>query len=223
MHDTDKERQADLEMKEARTTLDRLERGEWWRWATALIIMLVLTVGFFLLTITSPDSQRPSRLQGDELGLLALVIVFDLFVIYQRFMNGRLRRKLAMQIATVATLEAMRTTPTETTSDQTERRHWLRHKVDERVRVIVSEDGKDRHLYGRITDISENGIGAVIPDSLNLAAVVIVEFSLQKSGEFVMQAVVRHRRGFRYGFDFVDLPAATLQELKDALGTLVQV
>jgi hypothetical protein len=38
-------------LQEIQAGLERLERREWWRWAAALLIMLLLTLGVFSLSL----------------------------------------------------------------------------------------------------------------------------------------------------------------------------
>lgn len=76
----------------------RLQGREWWLWAYAIAITLVLTVG--ITSLTSPDSRLPK----DEFyfgsvsewvrGLAALVVLFDLYTVYQHLQIQRIRRSL---------------------------------------------------------------------------------------------------------------------------------
>src|SRR5262249_23185303 len=111
-------------MHEIQAGLERLERREWWRWATALLIMLVLTLGVFALSL--PEFRRGSRGQmavGLAVrGLLALVVIFDVFAVYQQFVISRLRRQLAGQIGMLAALEVLKPAGTEDQPGRKERR-----------------------------------------------------------------------------------------------------
>jgi hypothetical protein len=149
-----------------------------------------------------------------------MVLLFAIFAIYQRLQIARLRRQLSMQVATVATLEALKPLSPEERRGQKERRRWQRLQVDELLKVIARMEGKERQVYGRVRDISENGLGAVIPDTLNPGDTVTLTFALTKSASFTLIAIVRHRRGFHYGFEYQDVPAATLQSLKDSLASI---
>jgi uncharacterized protein with PIN domain len=219
---TSRNQNGDVEMLRVRATLDKLERREWWRWATALVVMLVLTIGLFLVTpsIPTPDRWENVHLDVALRGLLGMVLLFAIFAIYQRLQIARLRRQLAMQMATVATLEALKPLSPEERRGQKERRRWQRLQVDELLKVIATTEDRERQVYGRVRDISENGLGAVIPDTLNLGDPVTLAFALGKSTNFTLMAIVRHRRGFHYGFEYQDVPATMLQSLKDSLANI---
>jgi two-component system cell cycle sensor histidine kinase/response regulator CckA len=81
-----------------RGNLQRIERREWWLWAAAFIISLLLTAGLASFLIPG-GSLRPD--QGPDLflpqvvrGLVGLVFLFDLYTIYQHLLIHRIRRKL---------------------------------------------------------------------------------------------------------------------------------
>jgi PilZ domain-containing protein len=145
------------------------------------------------------------------------VLLFVIFVIYQRLQIARFRRQLSMQMATVATLAALKPLSPEERRGQKERRRWQLLQVDELLKVIAKMEGKERQVYGRVRDVSENGLGAVIPDALNPGDTVTLTFALGKSASFTLMATVRHWRGFHYGFEYQNVPAATLQSLKASL------
>jgi PilZ domain-containing protein len=58
-------------------------------------------------------------------------------------------------------------------------------------------------LSGYAVDISESGIAAMLPNEALLGENVELNFTLP-SGAVTIQAVVRQRRAFRYGFEFVN-------------------
>src|SRR5260370_27516671 len=68
--------------------LRQIEHREWWLWATAAIITLLLTVGIlsFLLPILRSDEQTESAfsLQRAMWGLVGIVLLFDLYTVYQQ-------------------------------------------------------------------------------------------------------------------------------------------
>src|SRR5258706_11758030 len=105
-----KERIAAESVREMQAAMERLERREWWRWATALVIMLVLTLGVFSLFLASDkkDALNPYRLDLAIPGLFALVVIFDIFAIYQQVLISRLRRQLFAQIGMMAVVAALK-------------------------------------------------------------------------------------------------------------------
>jgi hypothetical protein len=58
-------------------------------------------------------------------------------------------------------------------------------------------------LKGHSLDISESGIAAMLPIEAPLGENVELNFTLP-SGPVTIHAVVRQKRAFRYGFEFVD-------------------
>ena len=75
----------------------RIEKREWWLWWAAVIVTLVLTAGlasFLLSTHTHGDDF--SDFYGPQVvrGLLGLVLLFDIYTLYQQLQIHRIRREL---------------------------------------------------------------------------------------------------------------------------------
>lgn len=81
-------------------------------------------------------------------------------------------------------------------------RKLTRFLLDKRVRVAVQGDGDPMVLHGRTCDISEGGLCALISGKLNRGDVVLLEISGLDEGSLDLTAIVRHARGFYYGFEF---------------------
>jgi PAS domain S-box-containing protein len=77
----------------------KIERREWWLWITAIIITLLLTAGILSFALPSlPFSVikfDPAELTTAVRGLVAMVLLFDLYTIYQQLQIYRIRRQLA--------------------------------------------------------------------------------------------------------------------------------
>jgi hypothetical protein len=72
------------------------------------------------------------------------------------------------------------------------------------IRVVVR--GKEV-LYGRTKDLGEGGLGATIPGNIEIGEIAEVEFQLPLHSEPLrLQAEVRYRQGFQYGFRFIHIP-----------------
>ncbi|HEY7095560.1 MAG TPA: EAL domain-containing protein [Terriglobales bacterium] len=77
----------------------QVEGREWWLWAFAVIITLVLTFG--ILSLTFPRFHLPTdglydlSLQEWVRALAALVLLFDIYTVYQHLQLQRIRRQLA--------------------------------------------------------------------------------------------------------------------------------
>jgi hypothetical protein len=198
----------ELDVNRTQARLDQLEQQEWWRWSIALFVMLALTFGLFALSMSLRGGlnwQEQAQLNITLRGLLALVLLFDVFIVYQQLLITRLRRDLAIQLRAGTTLEALKKIDGNANSPHNERRHFRRLGIDRRVRVNGFYHGKPTCVHGRIREIGEDGISAVIPCALAINEVVTLEFSIENGHEDTVSAIVRHRRGLFHGFDFVSI------------------
>src|SRR5216684_229544 len=88
----------DSETKVLRKNFRRVERREWWLWAAAVVITLLLTIGLasFLPPNTHfhQDFDSLNVLPQTIRGLVGLVFLFDLYTIYQHLLIYRIRRQL---------------------------------------------------------------------------------------------------------------------------------
>ena len=204
-------------LREIQAGLERLERREWWRWAAALSIMMVLTLGVFSLSLpgVGKDAFSQEQLSLTARGLLGLVLVFDFFAIYQQVLISRQRKQLAGQIGMLAALEALKPATPEEQAGKKERRRSPRYPLDQRLTVTAKVQGKQATIYGRTIDISECGLGAVISGFLERGDSVSVEFNTS-AGDLRLTALVRFVHGFRHGFEFIGMSTAESQNLKRA-------
>ncbi len=83
-------------------------------------------------------------------------------------------------------------------------RLFPRFAVDLKVQLFC--DGESRPRSGRSRDLSEGGLGGTMVADLNVGQVVTLEFGgAPLLRPIRVQAVVRNRNGFRYGFEFLSL------------------
>ena len=91
-----------------RAGLKKLERLDWWLWIMAIIVMLLLTVAVLSTTfpglITVDDPVFQNSLDQAVRGLAGLVLLFNLYSIYQQVTLKRTRRQLSEQIEAMASL-----------------------------------------------------------------------------------------------------------------------
>jgi hypothetical protein len=192
----------DKALTETVQKLARIERWEWWRWGTVLIISLALTVGLFSLSFPEvrPDFFTDIALRG----LLGLVLLFDFFALYQQFKISKLRRDLASQIGMLSTLEALRPSTTVEEVQRENRRRVPRYSLDKRLKVTFGEGRNQRYVYGRTRDISEGGIGVVLTDAIEPGTHSLLEFPVDFQDMPVqMLAIVCYRRGFSHGLEWI--------------------
>jgi PAS domain S-box-containing protein len=74
----------------------KIERREWWLWASAVIITLILTSGLvsFVLPLLHQQEWDWYQITHSIRGLVGLVLLFDVYVIYQQLQIYRIRRQL---------------------------------------------------------------------------------------------------------------------------------
>ena len=78
--------------------LRKIERREWWLWGSAVVVTLLLTLG--IVSFVLPMATSPFR-RFDELhmslavrGLIGLILLFDVYVVYQQYQIRSIRRRL---------------------------------------------------------------------------------------------------------------------------------
>jgi PAS domain S-box-containing protein len=87
-----------LEEMTPRHGLRRIERREWWLWGTTVCVTLLLTaaiVSFLPPLLHSGETwESLFKLQQAVWGLIGLVLLFDLYTIFQQLQIHRIRRQL---------------------------------------------------------------------------------------------------------------------------------
>jgi c-di-GMP-binding flagellar brake protein YcgR len=94
------------------------------------------------------------------------------------------------------------------------KRRWKRVKVDIRVKVRRWEEPEEATSVVRTYELSEGGMSIYASESLEVGTFMSIEFSLPTTANPLhVRAVVRNRRGFRCGMEFVDISPAASQEV----------
>jgi len=79
-------------------SLQRIERREWWLWAVAVLVTLLLTLGlasFLLPPLHSREDDYTLFLLPQVVrGLVGLVLLFDVYTVFQQLQIHRMRRQL---------------------------------------------------------------------------------------------------------------------------------
>jgi two-component system cell cycle sensor histidine kinase/response regulator CckA len=77
----------------------KIERREWWLWTSAILVTLLLTLGIvsFLVPILHPQNKAadPLPVNNAMRGLVGMVLLFDIYTVYQQLQIYRIRRQMA--------------------------------------------------------------------------------------------------------------------------------
>lgn len=96
---------------EIRQDLQRLDRKQWWLWSSAVMIILLLTIG--MASFAFPSLMRLGEgtysffLSQAIRGLIGLVLLFSVYTIYQQYLINKIRSQLADQMNSVAKVEIL--------------------------------------------------------------------------------------------------------------------
>lgn len=201
---------------ETTAQLRHLERRDWWRLAIAILVIGVLTGTIGGLSLPSLahtlfyDNELPLKVQS----LWGAVLLFAVFAVYQQFTIARLRREAAVQIGMSATMEVLKRPSLQDTDTgwKVQRKH-PRHVFDQR--IVVRGEGRSAPLtaHGHSTDISEGGMGVVLPEAFAPGSAVMLELKIEPADSLAIPAIVRHRRGYYHGLEFQDVSPSKLQKL----------
>ncbi len=97
---------ANLRTQEIRGSLRRIERRDWWLWGYAILVILSLTAAVVALSVsvlTKPDEPFfQFQISQSVRGLVGVVLLFNLYTIYQQIHVKRLRGQLTEQIEIAA-------------------------------------------------------------------------------------------------------------------------
>jgi two-component system, cell cycle sensor histidine kinase and response regulator CckA len=76
--------------------MGRIERREWWLWCSAVLVTLLLTTALisFVLSMAREEESSWFQVTHSMQGLVGLVLLFDIYVIYQQLQIYRIRRQL---------------------------------------------------------------------------------------------------------------------------------
>lgn len=124
----------------------------------------------------------------------------------------------------MATQARLRTAPQPGSMPSQERavfRRWQRYRLNIPIRLIYTHEGTSKIVSGRGNDMSEGGVLVFAGLELKTADEVSIEFTPPFSaGPVRAKGIVRHRRGYNYGVEFVQDTAADKEQAERFRGLL---
>lgn len=97
--------------KDIQLTMRRMDRREWWLWSYAITITMLLLVAIasfaFPALLSGIDTDYSIFLNQAVRGLVGLVLIFNVYVIYQQLQISRIRRQLTDQVFAVDKVETL--------------------------------------------------------------------------------------------------------------------
>jgi diguanylate cyclase (GGDEF)-like protein len=96
---------------EMQTTLNRIDRREWWLWSSVVVVMLFLMVGIASFSFPGlfprSDDSYSMLMSRAVRGLGVLVFLFIGHALYQQIQINRIRRQLLAQVFAVDKVEVL--------------------------------------------------------------------------------------------------------------------
>jgi diguanylate cyclase (GGDEF)-like protein len=96
-------------LEEIQASLKKLERRDWWLWAVAIVVMLLLTLA--VVSLSFPELMKTEdpffafSLNQAVRGLVGLVLLFNTYSIYQQVQIKRLRKQFSEQLQVMSRLK----------------------------------------------------------------------------------------------------------------------
>jgi hypothetical protein len=91
------------------SSMSQVNRREWWLWSSAISVTIVLALGiasFALPSLLSGFDRFYAFFLNDAVrGLLGLVLVFNVYVVYEQIQIHRIRREFADGLYKMAVLD----------------------------------------------------------------------------------------------------------------------
>jgi PilZ domain-containing protein len=99
-------------------------------------------------------------------------------------------------------------------------RRWQRYRLNLPIRLIFAHDGTTKIMSGRGNDISEGGVLVFAGMELKTGDEVSIEFTPPYSNPVRARGLVRHRRGYNYGIEFLQESEADRDQAEKFRGLL---
>lgn len=83
-------------------------------------------------------------------------------------------------------------------------RRFTRHRLDARIQLSVFRDGNTVSIWGRTSELGQDGVGATLSTELKVGEVVSMEFPIPVPPYYMrVRAISRYCEGLRCGFEFL--------------------
>jgi diguanylate cyclase (GGDEF)-like protein len=96
--------------REIQAAMRHVGRRQWWLWSSAVMVTLLLTLGIasfaFPGLLTKQDATYSFELDQALRGLVGLVLLFNVYTVYQQLQIRRLQDDLAEQVCSMGKMEA---------------------------------------------------------------------------------------------------------------------
>jgi diguanylate cyclase (GGDEF)-like protein len=95
--------------EQIRTDIRQVARRQWWMWSSAVLVTLLLTLGIASFEFPGLLSQAEGfysfHLSLALRGLVGLVLLFNVYTVYQQLLIQRIQRNLSDQVAALGKME----------------------------------------------------------------------------------------------------------------------
>jgi diguanylate cyclase (GGDEF)-like protein len=92
-----------------RTVLLRLQRRQWWLWSSAVLVTLLLTLAIasfaFPGLLSQAETYTTFALDQSVRGLVGLVLLFNVYTIYQQTQIHRIQKQMSDQVEAMGKME----------------------------------------------------------------------------------------------------------------------
>ena len=83
-------------------------------------------------------------------------------------------------------------------------RRFTRHRLDARIQLSVFRDGATVSIWGRTSELGQDGVGATLSAELKVGEVVSLEFPIPVPPYHMrVRGIARYCEGLRCGFEFL--------------------
>src|SRR5437867_12199346 len=100
---------APVQAEQIRTNMRRISHRQWWLWSSAVMVTLLLTLGIasfaFPGLLSGNESLYSFRLDLAMRGLVGLVLLFNVYTVYQQLQIYRIQNRLSGQLEAMSKIE----------------------------------------------------------------------------------------------------------------------